>query len=293
MLRLLLIATVLSVSSLLVTALPTSAAGPIVWDEAFEHVWNRTDLPVNAGIVSRSWYWGPSFDTREMPLEPYAQSPGAMRLVQYFDKSRMEINNPFGNTADPWYVTNGLLVKELIEGSIQVGDSQFEGSLPSQHPVAGDPSDPLAPTYATLGTVLGRAPNAVGMPAVARLDKAGNITLDPALGADPNVQIVLYSDTYGHNIPKVFDEFMSQTGVVYRQDLGAMMTELIINPLFAMGYPITDPFWMVVKLNGVDTLVLTQAFERRVLTYTTTNPAGWQVEMGNVGQHYYKWRYGG
>jgi len=31
---------------------------------------------------------------------------------------------------------------------------------------------------------------------------------------------------------------------------------------------------------------------QRVLTYTPSNPAGWQVEMGNVGRHYYTWRYG-
>jgi hypothetical protein len=28
------------------------------------------------------------------------------------------------------------------------------------------------------------------------------------------------------------------------------------------------------------------------LTYTPGNPAGWQVEAGNVGQHYFQWRYG-
>ena len=35
-----------------------------------------------------------------------------------------------------------------------------------------------------------------------------------------------------------------------------------------------------------------QCFERRCLTYTPDNPDGWQVEAGNVGQHYYAWRYG-
>jgi len=35
-----------------------------------------------------------------------------------------------------------------------------------------------------------------------------------------------------------------------------------------------------------------QVFERRVLTYTPGNPPGWDVEAGNVGLHYYEWRYG-
>jgi hypothetical protein len=29
----------------------------------------------------------------------------------------------------------------------------------------------------------------------------------------------------------------------------------------------------------------------RVLTYTPSNPVAFRVEMGNVGQHYFAWRY--
>jgi DNA-binding beta-propeller fold protein YncE len=46
-------------------------------------------------------------------------------------------------------------------------------------------------------------------------------------------------------------------------------------------------------VGGVYKDVLMQCFERRCLTYTPDNPEGWQVEAGNVGQHYYQWRYGG
>jgi hypothetical protein len=56
--------------------------------------------------------------------------------------------------------------------------------------------------------------------------------------------------------------------------------------------PISEPFWARVKVGGVEKEVLMQAFQRRVLTYTPSNPAGFQVEMGNVGQHYLRWRYG-
>jgi hypothetical protein len=37
--------------------------------------------------------------------------------------------------------------------------------------------------------------------------------------------------------------------------------------------------------------VLIQIFERRVLTYTADNPDPFKVEMGNIGRHYYQWRY--
>ena len=50
---------------------------------------------------------------------------------------------------------------------------------------------------------------------------------------------------------------------------------------------------MKAKVGGKTLDVLIQAFERRVLSYTPSNPAGWQVEMGNVGRHYYEWRYQG
>ncbi len=58
-----------------------------------------------------------------------------------------------------------------------------------------------------------------------------------------------------------------------------------------LGYPISDPVWVNVKLQGVDQWVLVQPFERRVLTYTPSNPTAWQVEMGNIGLHYFRWRY--
>ena len=42
---------------------------------------------------------------------------------------------------------------------------------------------------------------------------------------------------------------------------------------------------------GKEQPVLFQVFERRVLTYNPANPAAFRVEMGNVGQHYFRWRY--
>ena len=46
------------------------------------------------------------------------------------------------------------------------------------------------------------------------------------------------------------------------------------------------------RVGGVERDVLLQCFERRCLTSTPSNPAGFQVEMGNGGQHSYQWRYG-
>ena len=66
----------------------------------------------------------------------------------------------------------------------------------------------------------------------------------------------------------------------------------LIDPWFyASGYPISDAYWSQVKINGILTDVMIQAFERRVLTYVPTNVPGFEVEMGNIGLHYYDWRY--
>ncbi|MEI6045483.1 MAG: hypothetical protein WCS37_14135, partial [Chloroflexota bacterium] len=62
--------------------------------------------------------------------------------------------------------------------------------------------------------------------------------------------------------------------------------------LFVMGYPISEPYQTEITLAGKPTQVLIQVFERRVLTYTPSNADPFKVEQGNVGQHYYQWRYG-
>ncbi|MFW6075502.1 MAG: lamin tail domain-containing protein, partial [Chloroflexota bacterium] len=80
------------------------------------------------------------------------------------------------------------------------------------------------------------------------------------------------------------------SGLVY-QDGGYQEAPLFENPFFATGFPVTAPYWARVAVGGSVQDVLLQCFERRCLTYTPENDPGWQVESGNVGQHYYTWRY--
>ena len=67
----------------------------------------------------------------------------------------MEINNPSGDRNSPFFVTNGLLVVEMISGRVQTGDAQFEPGTrpPAQVPVAGDVDSPDGLTYASLAPV--------------------------------------------------------------------------------------------------------------------------------------------
>ncbi|MBV9789134.1 MAG: hypothetical protein JOZ51_13210, partial [Chloroflexi bacterium] len=114
-------------------------------------------------------------------------------------------------------------------------------------------------------------------------------TGDDANLARYGVQISSYDATLGHNVPRVFNDFFAQRGQIYE---GGYRQGQVIDAIFAVGLPVSEPYWSRVNVGGVERDVLMQAFQRRVLTYTPSNPSGFQVEMGNVGQHYLRWRYG-
>lgn len=248
-------------------------------DSSFRRIWTSTDAAVASGAAGRSWIWGAQPGERR--YERYSGAPGGARLVQYFDKARMEINDPAGDRAGPWFVTNGLLVVEMISGRLQVDDDTFEQRTPAAVPIAGDPlNNAEAPTYAALAPVASTdgnnaAPARMGE-RVSAFFGPGGIEEQPELAA-PETEIVRYEPATGHNLPRVFEQFLQSLG---------------IDPLFAFGYPISEPYWTQVNVDGQPQTVLFQAFERRMLTYNPANPDPWKVEMGNVGQHYLRWRYG-
>jgi hypothetical protein len=277
----------------LVGLFPAQLSAQSFADSAFQSVWQRTDKPVADGRVARSWVWGPNPFT-EATYEPYAEAPGGTRLVQYFDKSRMEINNPYGDRSSQWFVTNGLLVREMVDGRIVTGASSYTQVSPSQEAVAGDYAvvNPNCPTYATFQFLSWqRADNRTGQAATAIIAKDASTWDDPSKAGYAGTLITYYEGTLGHNVPKVFWDYMNQSGMIYEG--GSYRTGKVVDWLFAFGYPVTEPYWMRAMVGGVEKDVLVQLFERRVLTYTPSNAAGWQVEMGNVGRHYYNWRYGG
>lgn len=267
--------------------LPAGALSP--GTEPFVRTWDYTDLPVQAGQVNRTWMWGPSAFSATME-EPYAEGPNGGRVVQYFDKTRMEINVEGGiDPSSVWYVTNGLLAKELVTGQLQRGNDTFEPWGPAETNVAGDSDDPTGPTYATFGLLLGESPLPVGAAVTQRVDRDGNISDDPSL-AGQGVTAATHVQETNHTVASPFWNFMISSGTVY-QNGGYQEGQLFQNAFFATGFPISEAYWANVKVAGVYVNVLIQVFERRVLTYTPGNPQGWQVEAGNVGQHYYQWRY--
>ena len=192
--------------------------------------------------------------------------------MQYFDKGRMELNQPGGP------VTAGLLAVELITGQQQDGDATFVAREPGRVTVAGDPDNPF-PTYADLGRLRGRegANNVAAATPITKLYRPdGSFGVYTAATADPLAATTGYDLPTGHNIPRAFDDFRNAPGY---------------GGLPAIGLAYTEPVWAEVKVAGQTKPVLMQAFERRVLTYTPSNPTGFKVEYGNIGQGYYRWRY--
>jgi hypothetical protein len=98
-----------------------------------------------------------------------------------------------------------------------------------------------------------------------------------------------YQPGTGHNIADVFWRFMTAPGPISVG--GTLQTGPIFDRVSTLGYPITEPYWIQARVAGQDQWLLLQAFQRRVLTYNAANAPAWQVEMGNVGRHYYDWRY--
>ncbi|HVF99911.1 MAG TPA: hypothetical protein VND68_08745 [Chloroflexia bacterium] len=259
----------------------------LVWlvppQPVFNSVWAKADQQVAAGKVARSWLWGPA------PLvtarEEYKQGKDGTREVQYYDKSRMEINNPGADPASPGYVTNGLLAVEMMGGAIQVGDNEtIAASVPCTITVAGDPrkDNPLTPDYATLAKVASLKGENQAMPRTgqrvnASIDVNGVVREDPAHAG--LARYTAFVPQTGHNVPDVFDKYLTNMKAAYGLDWTVVL-----------GYPVTEAYWTQMRVSGKDMPVLIQAYQRRVLTYVPGFPPTWQVQQGNVGQHYLEWR---
>ncbi|MDQ6908578.1 MAG: fibronectin type III domain-containing protein [Chloroflexota bacterium] len=253
----------------MLVAVPTfmhGSAAPIPFGSpAFAAQWNSIEPKVPN-------FWGPAY--QNIFPEPYQEATGGKRFIQYFDKARMEQTTANGP------VTNGLLTVELMSGQRQFGDNTFVAYPPSTLPIVGDPTN-VFPTYASLAaSALPPKVNQITAPNGNVYGADGTLTLNSQLAASPGAAFGSYQadpgNRFAHNIPLAFWTYLTALPTPWQT---------------AMGFPLTEAFWSQVTLNATPTWVLMQPFERRVLSYTPTNPTGFQVEMGNIGQHYYQWRY--
>ncbi len=277
-----------AVAATAVLFVQTASAGNGVVNPAFQRLWNRQDLPIALHLTGRSWTWGPAAIS-PIIREDFAEGADGKRAVLYFDKSRMEINDPTADQNAQWYVTNGLLPIELMTGRQQNGLGVFDQKAPATITAIGDPGQ--FPTYADLVHLYQNPgqvnPGDLGKPATGFLNTDGSITGFNDYASDPATTLVRGDNNHG--VAKVFIDYMNQQGVV--SENGQYFDSKVYDPLFVFGLPVTGAYWVKANVGGVERPILLQVFERRVLTYNPANNPAFRVEMGNVGQHYYQWRY--
>jgi hypothetical protein len=221
--------------------------------------------------------------------ETYFNSKDGQRQVQYFDKGRMELTYP---ETQPNFVGNGKLVFEMVSGEMQVGDTIFWQYDGAEIPIAGGTTfaaNPQAPSYRAFQSLVGANLSQIGKNVNLVLGQPEDegyllgiysLTSDAALGS--LVKNAAYIPESGHNIPDVFWNFLNQKNA---DSLPAFNWQTLF------GLPITDSYWAKVRDGDKVQDILVQLFERRTLLYNPAAAPGAQVECGNVGRDYYRWRY--
>ncbi len=205
----------------------------------------------------------------------------------------MEINDPNGDKSSLFFVTQGLLARDMINGIIQTGSGENDFILAPQGPSRvpfGDLDDLIGPVYASFQGVQDAAPTPEGQVITARIDRAGNVTDDPSLATFNVTATELFEDT-DHRIASVFETYINQDGLVYQNGQNETVEDIYSPIQRVFGLPITEAYWATVTAGDQQKTVLIQCFERRCLTYTPSNVPAFQVEMANTGLQYFQWRY--
>ena len=279
-----------------ISLMPANAA-PSFANNLFRDLWQYSDKLVDEiPGAGRGFTWGPHASGGLQ--EDYQEGIGGKRQVEYFDKSRMEL------TPNGLIVTNGLLTKELVTGQRQDGNVKFIPFQPSTIQVAGDDNNGggnlIAPTYASFRGVVKLTPSSyptsdLNTPVRSVINKNGQVGYLPDNSLPAYILIGKIDEVFKVGIPQAFVDFQNLQGRVWDAGSQSYLTQKVYtnNPIAnVFGYAISEAYWTSAVVAGQQKPVLVQLFERRVLTYTPSNPDGFKVEMGNIGVHYYQWRYG-
>jgi len=239
----------------------------------FAQTWQRDEARV-------SGFWGDLSGASESLQEANDDAPGGMRLVQYFNSGRMEQTVPGGP------VTSGLLVRELITGTVSLGGRRTQSFGPATLRLFGteadeNPAYPI-PTFADLAALPkfaepGKTPLAYAM--------VRGHQWQPLSGYEGNAQNAASSGE--------FSGYVRDPSGTYQQTILDHFQDFINDKLAAtiaetIGYPITP---IAVTQVAGDTYVC-QAFERRLLAQVNTRTDAYLTIQG-TGALYYNWRYVG
>ncbi len=265
-------------------------AGQMAGTNAFAHPYfeDRWD----AGEITLPGFWGPLSTASGGIMERYGEDASTgmptRRLVQYFDKGRMELER--GN------VTFGALVAEMILGQVGIGNNTIEACPTPAIAIAGD-GGAGNPTYASIvrqhADRFARAAAQVGSYPPEILDAAGQLRMGNTSAS--LFEYTIYESRAGHNIPRVFADYRDQVNRFRSRTFPGvpdLPQQLFLSGEDMLGPPMSEPFAETISVKGVWTPIYVQVFTRRTLIYNAVNPNPLQVEMGDVGRHYYQWRYG-
>lgn len=207
-------------------------------------------------------------------IEPFIGAPNNRRVVQYFERGRMEVESG----ADD--VTQGKLAQELVTGSIDLGgDVTIKRQPPGFAIDSGEPDDRI-PTWRTLSGIVSSDsvdPQAPGDQITRWIGRNGPYERDDT----PEVRYLeLYIEESGYFIPDVTAELFNRP---------EFQDERWVE---SFGYPISEPYWSHYRRQGQTHEALIQVFERRVLVYTPRGESSRAFTVPSIGRHYALWRYG-
>jgi hypothetical protein len=256
---------------LVVSTLPVRSSQPSAFaDPAFSRFYSRSSGTEQQLL----WGGGPLVSL----VEPFTGAPGNRRLVQYFERGRMEIADSSASTTTTGSISQGLLVREMATGYVQLGYDEFVQGEPAPIALFGSAADTgdAALTYAGFEDAVAiEAGNRTGELLDAWIGPGGEIS-----EATPPVDILAgsYEPVTGHNVPDVTASWLKT------DPFG-------ITPGDALGLPISEPYWTH-SGKGDAGISLVQLFERRVVVYTPDLPLAERFSLTSTGRHYYRWRYG-
>jgi Melibiase len=243
-------------------------------DRAFYNVWQKGDIANAQGKAKRDWIWGQKIEGKS---EPSNFSKSGERIVEYYDKGKLEIADPTADRASPFFVSSALLVKELVSGNYTIDTGEYRYKNPPFTGFAGDGTLTYAAMrkISTIDEGEKVAPDRTGQPITSAVDRDGNVSDKGNMM--PEVVNARFVRTTGHNIANVFWDYFKYIPYDWQ---------------FLTGLPISEPYYTEVNINGRMTPALVQIFERRILTYVPSNEPSYRVQHANVGIHHYLWRFG-
>src|SRR6185503_1417125 len=136
---------------------------------------------------------------------------------------------------------------ELITGRMQIGYNQFDQRSPARIAAIGDTANTF-PTYADLQPLY-QQPGAGGQEAI---NDPVTTLLNPNLTRAELRLFVQDSATWvaerqnNYSIVRAFADFMRQRGPILVN--GREVEGQVYDPLFVFGLPVTQPFWVKVKV---------------------------------------------